>query len=409
MSGRASSRGVLAIGATYALVYLFAVSVLPRPASPAVRVVLGDLFLFIPAALAAAATGRAARRSLGSERAFWLLLSTASAACAIAEILFALHEAAFAGVAGLRASAHLAYYTSVILMGVAFLVRPDRPRSPHEVRSAVLEWVMAAVGGYFLVLYFVVLPRSDARYPWFLVITVQEALPGLWALALALKVKEPPFHQVYRHLAFGLCAGAILSLWPNWLYAQGRYQVYNPWDVAWMLPFFPIVAATLGPRGAVWVDSRWSAAGDRRRARLAVLALAVPPLIDLACRAVGLQPSLAALRTELTLAGFSTLSLLVALRVRQAARPLVGRDSAESADAGATRGEPSDYLEFASGVAHELNNPLMAVAGWAELALRRGAPEPQLQGLVQATATAAAAVARLQQLVRSGRAPEAPP
>jgi signal transduction histidine kinase len=288
------SRGVLAAGVAYALVYLAAVSLLPPPASAALRVVLGNLFLVIPAAFAAAATAHAAHRSLATKKAF---------------------------------------------------------------RSAVLEWVMAAVGGYFLVMYFAVLPRSDARYAWFLV-TIQEALPG-----------------------------------------------YNPWNVAWILLFFSIAAAALGPTGEVWVRPSWSEAGDRRRARLAVLALAVPPLIDLACRAAGGQPALAAPRTDLTLACFSTLSLLVALRVRQAARPAAARERPEPVEAGGAHAEPSDYLEFASGVAHELNNPLMAVAGWAELARRRGAPEPPLQALGEATAAAAAAVARLQQLVRSGRVP----
>ena len=116
----------------------------------------------------------------------------------------------------------------------------------------------------------------------------------------------------------------------------------------------------------------------------------------------GAQPALAAQRTELTLACGSILSLLVALRVRQAARPSPD-DAAEPPD---TLGEPSAHLRFASGVAHELNNPLMAVAGWAELAQRQRGPEPALQRVMDATATAAAAVARLQQLARSGRDPE---
>ena len=151
MKTPAWSRGVLAAGVAYALVYLAAVSLLPPSASAPLRVVLGNLFLFIPAALAAAATAYAAHRSLASEKAF---------------------------------------------------------------RSAVLEWVMAAVGGYFLVMYFAILPRSDARYPWFLVFTVQGALPG-----------------------------------------------YNPWDVAWILLFFSIAAAALGSRGEIWVRSSGSEAG----------------------------------------------------------------------------------------------------------------------------------------------------
>jgi signal transduction histidine kinase len=266
---------------------------------------------------------------------------------------------------------------------------------------------MAAVGGYFLVIYFAILPRSDTRYPWFLVVTVQEALPGLWALALALRVREPPFQRVYRLLAGGLCIGAVLSVWPTWLYSRGLYEVYNPWDVGWMLPFFPMAAAAVGPRGAMWVRSSWSDARDRRRARLAVLVLAVPPLIDLACRAAGLQPALAGQRTELTLACCSTLALLVALRVRQTARP-AEPPVAEPAEPRSPYGEPLEYLQFASGVAHELNNPFMAVAGWAELTLRRGAPEPALRELLEATSKAAATVGRLQQLARSGRDSEEP-
>ena len=48
----------------------------------------------------------------------------------------------------------------------------------------------------------------------------------------------------------------------------------------------------------------------------------------------------------------------------------------------------------------------MAVAGWTELAQRPGAPEPALQRVLDATARAAAAVGRLQQLVRSGHDPQ---
>jgi hypothetical protein len=397
---------VFAAGIAYCVLYLAAVTLLPRPASPLLRIALGHLFLFLPAAVAVVATGRAARRTHGSGRTFWLLLSGAASSYAAGQVLFALHEGVFPDVGGVRAAAHLGYYTGVVLVMVALLARPDQPRGPNGARSAVVEWVIAAVGGYFLVIYFAVLPRSDARYPWFLVVTAQEALPGLWALVLALRVKDSPFHGVYRLLAFGLCAGAVASVWPTWLYSQGRYHVYNPWDLAWVLPWIPVAAAALGPSGPVWVRSSWSPAGDRRRARLAVLTLAVPPVIDIACRVAGLQPALAGQRTELTLACSSTLSLLMALRLLRAERPSAARDAAEpSGPAGA--GEPSAYLQFAAGVAHELNNPLMTVAGWAELAQRRGAREPALDRVLDATTAAAAAVARLQQLVRSGREPQA--
>lgn len=400
---------MLAAGLAYALAYLVAVCLLPRPASAPARIALGHLFLLIPAASAAVGAVHASRRVRGSERTFWLLLSTACGSYAFAQVLFAVHEGAFPESGGVRASAHLGYYTCIVLVLVALLVRPDRPRGRREARSAVVEWVMAAVAGYFLVIYFAIIPSSDPRYPWFLVVTAQEALPGLWALVLALRVRDSPFRRVYRLLALGLCSGAVTSVWPTWLYSQGRYQVYQPWDLAWMLPFLPITVAALAPGAPGWVGSSWSTAGERRRARLAVLVLAAPPLIDIACRVTGLQPALAGQRTELTLACGSILSLLVALRVRQAARPSPVLDVSEAGDARAALGETSAYLRFASGVAHELNNPLMAVVGWAELAQRREGPQPELQRVLDATATAAATVARLQQVVRSSREPGAAP
>jgi signal transduction histidine kinase len=148
-------------------------------------------------------------------------------------------------------------------------------------------------------------------------------------------------------------------------------------------------------------------AGDRHRTRLAVISLAFAPVIDIACRVVGLQPALAGPRTELALACSSILSLLMALWLLQEERSSAARDASAPSALHTATVEPSGFLQFAAGVAHELNNPLMAVAGWAELAQRRGGPEPALERVLEATAAAAAAVARLQQLVDGSRELEA--
>jgi signal transduction histidine kinase len=110
---------------------------------------------------------------------------------------------------------------------------------------------------------------------------------------------------------------------------------------------------------------------------------------------------------ELILACSSTLAFLVALRLLQEQLSSATRDASALSKLRAASGEPSGFLQFAAGVAHQLNNPLMAVAGWAELAQRRGAPEPALERVLEATAAAAEAVVRLQQLVDGGRDPEA--
>jgi signal transduction histidine kinase len=112
------------------------------------------------------------------------------------------------------------------------------------------------------------------------------------------------------------------------------------------------------------------------------------------------QPNLAEARSLLTLLAAAALSLLAALRARESSR--LGAPATEAA--GPSPGEPSEFLQFASGAAHELNNPLMAVAGWAELALRRGGEAEPLRALLVSTRATADAVERLQRLARSGRA-----
>src|SRR6185295_7017033 len=67
-----------------------------------------------------------------------------------------------------------------------------------------------------------------------------------------------------------------------------------------------------------------------------------------------------------------------------------------------------EYEHFATGIANELNNPLMAVGGWAELALRKSEPRESLEALLAATQRAAQSVRRLQQLGRAAE-PSSPP
>src|SRR5256885_5586929 len=98
-------------------------------------------------------------------------------------------------------------------------------------------------------------------------------------------------------------------------------------------------------------------AGDHHRTRLAVISLAFAPVIDIACRVVGLQPALAGPRTELTLACSSILSLLMGLWLLQQERSSAARDAAALSEVRAAAVEPSGFLQFAAGVAHELNNP----------------------------------------------------
>jgi signal transduction histidine kinase len=178
---------------------------------------------------------------------------------------------------------------------------------------------------------------------------------------------------------------------------------FPPQLVMWMFPMVGLAAASLCARGPVWVRAATpERRSDRGRARLAVAAVALPPVLDLSMRALGVAPELADARSEITLLATPLLAVLAALRLRLVAAPAAAAFAVDSPEVRAALGVPSECLQFASGVAHELNNPLMAVVGWAELALRRGGPAPAVHELMDAAHRVAEVVQRLQQIAQAG-------
>jgi signal transduction histidine kinase len=391
----------LRIGGGYALAYALATIVLPRPSPPSLATLIALLAVLLPTALAIAATARAARASGAGEQPFWVLLCAAGVAQAANVVVYAIHTLGLPEFGSLRLAGHMGYYTYSILVFVALLARPDRTRPGRERSHALLESLIAVVSGYFLLFYFVLLPYREARYPWSLVFTLQEFAPALLAFYLTHRVRDAPFRQVYAILAGGLLAGAAVGVWPNVQIGLTGGDLFRPFDVAWMLPLIGIAAAAGCPRGPRWV--RAVPAGEGEHPRVILFVTAFPLLLDLAMRAAGLQPPLAHERSQVALVSAATLSVLVALRFRRRATRTTPGEPADTPEVRTALGQPTEILQFASGVAHEINNPLMAVAGWAELALRRGAPSAPLQALIASARSAAEAVVRLQQVASGER------
>ncbi|HEV7502697.1 MAG TPA: hypothetical protein VGQ33_21920, partial [Vicinamibacteria bacterium] len=78
----------LGASAIYTALFVVATTVVPAPASAQARALLGHLYLLLPTVAALVATVRAARASLGTERAFWSLLAGAAGAQMTAEAAF---------------------------------------------------------------------------------------------------------------------------------------------------------------------------------------------------------------------------------------------------------------------------------------------------------------------------------
>jgi signal transduction histidine kinase len=381
---------------TYVLAYVCLTLVLPAPTAAA-RPLLALPLIAVPALFALPLSIRAARTSHGGERTFWRLLSLATVAHLLSQASFLLQAMRVPNTSVPVVMGHLGYYGFAVLSMVGLMVRPHRPRTARVATTAAVEWIMALAGFYFLLFYFVMVPAGGRRTG-LAVFSLQEALPAATAVLLALTTREHPFREVYRALAAGFGGVLVLNALGNWLGPRGGPWIFGPRDVVWMLPFVGIASAAACPRGPFWAGA--THAPGRGRGWLAASALVLPPLLDLVTRALAWQPELAAERSQTTLVAVILMSLLLAWRLREA--PAEGLQPGELGDGPAARAARTAHLAFASGVAHELNNPLMAVAGWAEVVQSRGEAHASVGRLLDAARAAADAVGRLQKVVQAG-------
>jgi signal transduction histidine kinase len=285
----------------------------------------------------------------------------------------------------------VAYHGFYVFVTVGLLVRPDRPRDARDLRAAAHDALLVATGAAFLLAYGVLLVPEVPRGAAYALLVVEEAAPA--ALAAFLSWRLPGRTAApYRFLAVGLGSGALLSLHTNWMTVAGLGQPWEPFDVAWSLPALGILAAAAIRTPQALVAASEPEEGSR--GRLAALAVAAPPLVDLGARSLDL-PGDAFARSLLALSASAVLALLAGLRLRPA-----GRDRPHDPDPMPAEGA-NELARLAFGTAHELNNPLMAVVVSAELAVARGGAEEPLRALQHAAHDTAAGVRRLQGVAAS--------
>jgi hypothetical protein len=344
--------------------------------------------LFLVTALALASTAQAVRQSRGTERIFWALLALAAAlggGCLGLASLGAPGAAFWSRPLPLAAGAYLPTALAV----AALLMRPHRSRGV-TLAVAALDGLVIASCTAFLISYGLLLPEPRAAHALQL---AADAMPLVQSLILGLSARDASYRRVYRLLAGGFGArvllGALMLLWV-------------PSEASWITPYVswaPVLVflalAGLEPAQGVWIATTREL-GNHPIGRLAVFLVALPPLADGLVRALGAGPAASALRLQLAMAATVLLALLAACRVHLGAA--AARAAAEAADVPGDE-ESTRFLGFAAGVAHQVNNRLNIVAGWSQVALRRGEGDrAALEALLAAVREAAESAAQFQRL-----------
>ena len=370
----APGRPALLAGVLYVLAYLAVTVLLPRPVAAATRILLCGLWLAPPALLALVGhRAPSPQRAGDGARAVGLRLRVLrrSIPCGVA-LFFARGLETPPSAAGRRAFACSPTMARSCCWPRASSPGPTVRARAREMRAAAHQALSLTLCAAFLVAYFVLLaPRVSTRAT-FLIYSAEDLVLVLLAFVLAGRV-APPDNAPYLLLAPGLALSAAFALIGNWRYATGRYQPYGPLDVAWMIPYWTLVAAAASAR-VPWVSAAEPAAAARREGLATAIALVFPPLLDL----LAPRPRSARRRD-----GPHPPRALHPRGARPARRPAPARrPSRGRAPCPGARGRPGspELLRFASGAAHELNNPLMAIVVASELAVARGGPEAAAAG-----------------------------
>ena len=250
-----------------------------------------DALLVLPALLAAVLLWRKGKPAPNGGRWYWRLLAMGPALWAAGAALWAGLELSGLRVAG-RAAWNLPLPLPLDAIFVSFLapmlaaltLGPRAPRLRRDLLG-LADGALAAAFTTFLFVRVVLLPRAGA---------LRESVPALllagealvlagWALARGRRVKDAAWR--WSHLCVGLFAasyGLLSSLAHGW---AGQWSgPGGPMDVAWILPFFFLAAATVPPRRFVCSPPRPEA--------LLLLAGPAPLAVDLLLDAV--MPALSA-------------------------------------------------------------------------------------------------------------------
>ena len=343
-------------------------------------VALGDLAQLIPPLAYAGLTLWLARQCRGQVRVFWNLNAMHALMWAIGQAVWTYLDLFRSGVPVISPTDPL-FFISSIPLAAALYGRPERDRPRWLFDIVLLDIVLIALFSAFVYIYFVVtIAVTDGREDLYndnltQLLNARNLLLALWATWVWRTAGSPVWRRMLGVYAIGLAVTFAGGIVYDAIDRAGWYVAGGLWDVVFMAPYVVLAIAAAMAYDAKLFEPEEEAPALSKLPMVSLIAItlliAIPIIDEVARRLLEVSVATESLRTRVALAMMIPFGIVVVVREFLSRRALIraGQELASTRQQLVQHEKLAAVGQLVSGVAHELNNPLQGVLGYAELML----------------------------------------
>lgn len=368
---------------------------------------IGDIAQLIPPLAYGGFTLWLARRCRGQVRVFWNLNAVHAFMWAIGQAVWTYLDVFGGGVPVISPTDPL-FFISSIPLAAALYGRPERDRPRWLFDIVLLDLVLIALFSAFLYIYFIVtIAVTDGREDLYntnltQLLNARNLLLAMWAMWVWRTSTSAAWRRMLGIYAGGLALAFAGGLIYDSIEETGSYIAGGLADLSYMLPYFLMSMAAAVAYDEKLFEPQEEAPALSKLPVVSLIAItlliAIPMIDEVSRRLFTVSPETEQLRMRVALAIIIPFGIVVVVREFLSRRALIraGQDLASTRQQLVQREKLAAVGQLVSGVAHELNNPLQGVLGYAELMLATKPAELETEELkaIRDNANRAAGIVR---------------
>ena len=343
-------------------------------------IALGDAAQLVPPFAYAAFTLWLARQCRGQVRTFWNMNAAHGLVWGVGQALWTYTDIFGQGVPVVSPTDPI-FFVASIPLAAALYGRPERDRPRWLFDIVLLDLILIALFAAFIYTYFVVTiavtgGSTDLYDENFRQLqNAKNLLLALWAMWVWRTARSETWRKMLGIYAAGLAVIFIGGIVNDAVDPSGSNATGSLWDMVFMAPYVVLLLAAAWAHDAKLFEPEDEAPALSKLPMVSLIAIglliAIPVIDETARRLLGASPAVESLRTRVALVWMIPFGVVVVAREFLSRQALIraGQDLATTKQQLVQREKLAAVGQLVSGVAHELNNPLQGVLGYAELML----------------------------------------